>query len=87
VFKVAAHWSDGRTSELKTYGLTCPDCLPTWFRRAAHRRTGCRLVPGEALGAPSIYRLDRGQRDQQLLRLPELEKQLTAADKPLPRND
>ena len=26
-FKIAACWSDGVTGELKTYALSCPDCL------------------------------------------------------------
>ena len=27
-FKIAARWSDGITTELKTYYLACPACLP-----------------------------------------------------------
>jgi hypothetical protein len=75
-YKIAARWSDGITSELKTYGLTCASCLPDWYRRARERRGACRLAPGETLDAPAIFRLERGQRDQQLQRLTDLEKQL-----------
>lgn len=73
VYKIAARWSDGVTSELKTYGLTCHDCLQTWYSRAKRSRAACRLAPGESLEDPGIYRVERGARDQQLERLPELE--------------
>src|SRR5438128_1676474 len=79
-FKIAAHWSDGLTSELKTYGLACRDCLPHWFRRACLSKAACRLAPGETLGSPNIYRLDRGRRDQRLERMVELETQLAPHD-------
>ena len=73
VYKIAARWSDGVTSELKTYGLTCADCVSKWYERAKRSRTACRLAPGESLDEPGIYRVERGARDQQLERLPELE--------------
>jgi hypothetical protein len=76
VYKIAAQWSDGVTGELKTYGLVCADCLPAWFRRARERQAACRRAPGETLGPPAIFRLERGVRDQQLQRLLEVEKQL-----------
>jgi hypothetical protein len=76
VYKIAARWSDGVTSELKTYGLTCADCLPAWYRRACGRRMACRLAPGETLGEPGVYRLQQGQRDQHLQRLPAVEARL-----------
>jgi hypothetical protein len=76
-FKIAARWSDGVTSELKTYGLACQGCLPTWFLRACERHADCRKAPGETLERPGIYRVERGERDQQLQRLPELEKKLS----------
>jgi hypothetical protein len=77
VYKIAARWSDGVTGELKTYGLSCADCLPAWFRRACERKAACRLTTGETLEDPGIFALERGQRDQQLQRLPELEAQLS----------
>jgi hypothetical protein len=79
VYKIAAHWSDGITAELKTYGLVCEGCLPAWFVRACQRRAACRLAPGESIDAPAVFRLRRGQRDQQLERLSELERQLSGA--------
>jgi hypothetical protein len=72
-YKVAARWSDGVTSELKTYGLACESCLPAWFRRARERQAACRVAGGETLGAPGIYRVERGSRDQSLERLNDLE--------------
>ncbi len=75
-YKIAARWSDGITSELKTYGLACEGCLAAWFRRARASQAACRRAPGETLEAPGIFRLERGQRDQQLRRLPEVEDEL-----------
>lgn len=76
VYKIAARWSDGITSELKTYSLSCVECLPHFFHQARQRQQACRLAPGEILEAPGIYQLLAGQRDRQLQRLPELEEQL-----------
>jgi hypothetical protein len=76
VFKIAARWSDGVTGELKTYFLCCSECLPECFRRSREKQAACRRAPGETLEPPGIYRLARGQRDQQLRRLTDLEAQL-----------
>jgi hypothetical protein len=73
VFKIAARWTDGVTGELKTYGLTCQECVKAWFLRARRNRVACRLAPGESLDEPGIYRIERGARDQQLERLGEFE--------------
>lgn len=75
-YKIAARWSDGVVGELKTYGLCCAECLPTWFARARAKQRVCRLTPGETLDKPGVYRLSRGQRDQALERLPDLESKL-----------
>src|SRR5579885_3072268 len=76
VYKIAARWSDGITQELKTYALSCPECLAEWFRHSRQRQAACRKAPGETLEAPGIYELHRGRRDQQLIRRDDLEKQL-----------
>src|SRR5712692_3914508 len=76
VYKIAGRWSDGVVSELKTYGLCCVDCLPAWFRQRRSKQAACRLTTGESLEPPGIYSLQRGQRDQKLQRVEELEKQL-----------
>ena len=77
IYKIAARWSDGVTSELKTYGLACETCLAAWFRQARERRATCRVAAGETLDAPGIYRTQRELRDQQLERLAEREAQLS----------
>ena len=79
VYKIAARWTDGLTAELKTYGLCCPSCLPAWFRHCRQKQAACRLTAGEILDAPGVYHLERGQRDQRLRRLPDLEQQLGEA--------
>ncbi len=79
VYKIAARWSDGVTQELKTYGLTCAECVRPWFERACRRQAACRLTLGETLEPPGIYLMQRGRRDQKLQRLPELEAQLRPA--------
>jgi hypothetical protein len=76
VYKIAARWSDGVTQELKTYALSCPDCLADWFRRSRAKQAACRLAPGEKLEAPGIYEVVRGRRDQHLVRREDLEKEL-----------
>lgn len=76
--KIAARWSDGKVSELKTYGLSCADCLPQSFRASRARQKMSRLVPGETLEECGIYHLERGTRDQQLQRLTSLEQELLA---------
>jgi hypothetical protein len=75
-YKVAARWSDGITQELKTYALSCADCLPDWFRRSRAKQAECRLAAGEALEPVGIYTLEPGRRDAEIHRLPELERQL-----------
>lgn len=84
VYKVAARWSDGSTTELKTYALCCAECLPDAFARAAVKRAGCRLAPGETLDPPGIYELQRGGRDRDLKRRHDLEQLLGTAPGPQP---
>ncbi len=85
VYKIAARWSDGVTEELKTYALCCADCLPESFRESRRRQAACRLAKNEILEPPGIYRLEHGQRDRRLQRLPELEEAVRNEEKgPLP---
>lgn len=76
LYKIAAQWSDGIVRELKTYALCCEACLPATLSQARAKQKACRLTSGESLLPPGVYRLHRGQRDQALERLPELEHQL-----------
>src|SRR5271155_3641159 len=76
LYKIAARWSDGVTEELKTYTLTCADCLAELFRRSCVKEAACRLASGETLVGPFIYELARGMRDRQLTRRQDLEQHL-----------
>ena len=77
-YKIAARWSDGVVSELKTYGLCCEEHLKDWLGRARDKQKACHLTQGESLEAPGVDRLERGARDQTLERLTEREQQLSA---------
>ena len=74
VYKIAARWSDGVTHELKTYALSCAECLADWLVRSRTKQAACRLAPCETLEAPGVYEILHGQRDQQLKRRQDLEK-------------
>lgn len=76
VYKIAARWSDGQTSELKTYGLTCAKCLAEILQASIKRQLTARTLPGEIGERPGIYRLHGGDRDRDLVRMEELEKTL-----------
>src|SRR4051794_215904 len=78
VYKIAARWSDGATEELKTYALCCAECLPEVFRTSCDKQVKCRTTRGETLEVPGIYLLTHGQRDRQLERRTDLERQLLA---------
>jgi hypothetical protein len=77
-YKIAGRWSDGITQELKTYALTCRDCLEQAFHGSRAKQAACRLVAGETLEAPGIYELAHGRRDRQLQRRTDLEQELLA---------
>lgn len=77
-YKVAARWSDGVVAELKTYALSCPQCLKDWFARSRDKQTACKLTTNETLEAPGIYALQRGTADQQLQRLEQLEREMAS---------
>jgi hypothetical protein len=76
VYKIAARWSDSITEELKTYALSCPDCLAAWFNTSRTKQAACRRASGEILEPPGIFDMERGQRDRALHRRPDLEQQL-----------
>jgi hypothetical protein len=77
IYKIAARWSDGVTEELKTYALSCAECLADCFRRSRKKQASCRLAVGETLESPGVYRLDPGKRDRSLERLRDLEETLS----------
>ena len=73
-YKIAAPWSDGRFTELKTYGHACSDHLGMVFREAEARREAYHPAPGETVEEIGIYRYEQGKRDRQLQRLWGLEE-------------
>jgi hypothetical protein len=75
-FKIAARWSDGVTEELKTYGLSCENCLARQYQGSRAKQAACRLAAGESLDVPGVFELTRGRRDHQLVRRVDLEEQL-----------
>jgi len=78
-YKIAARWSDGITQELKTYALSCPDCLADWFRSSRAKQAACRRATGETLEPPGIFDMERGKRDRVLHRRPDLEEEIVGA--------
>jgi hypothetical protein len=72
-YKIAARWSDGVTSELKTYALCCRTCVRQALKESRHRQSECRLAAGESLERPGVYQLQGGKHDNELSRMTELE--------------
>jgi hypothetical protein len=73
-YKIAAPWSDGQFSELKTFGHACSDHLGSVFRECAGRRQEYSPSQGETIEEIGIYRYEQGRRDRQLQRLWGLEE-------------
>jgi hypothetical protein len=73
-YKIAAHWSDGSFSELKSYGFACSDHLGPVFRDAEQRRQQYAPSAGETLEEIGIYKYEQGKRDRVLQRLWGLEE-------------
>jgi len=78
MYKVAAVWSDGLMSELKTYALACAEHVAELYERAQRRRGTYRPSAPEQIGVLGVYVLERGKRDRELRRARELEEQLGA---------
>ena len=73
-YKIAARWSDGTISELKTYGFACSNHLGAVFRDAEARHNASPPSPGETVEELAIFRYEQGKRDRQLQRLWGLEE-------------
>jgi len=73
-YKIAAPWSDGRFSELKTYGHSCSDHLGLVFRDAEARWLAYEPAPGETIEEIGIFRYEQAKADRQLQRLWGLEE-------------
>ena len=73
-YKIAAPWSDGAFTELKTYGHACSDHLGQVFRDSEARREAYVSLPSESVEEIGIFRYEQGKRDRQLQRLWGLEE-------------
>ncbi|WP_406693594.1 hypothetical protein V5E97_21405 [Singulisphaera sp. Ch08] len=71
VYKVAAPWSNGRSRELKSYGLACEAHRDSQLALAQLHRQGLKLAEGETIGPVGLYELAAGKRDAELSRLPD----------------
>ena len=60
-YKIAAPWSAGRFSELKTYGLACEEHYAQTYREALRRRKVHPPSAEEAQGEISIFRFEKGK--------------------------
>ncbi len=64
--KVASRWSDGRFTELKTYGFACREHVDDVCRQAAIRWLDYEPVKGESVGGIGIYHFEAGKGDRNL---------------------
>jgi len=67
--KVAAVWSYGPFTELKTYGLACSDHPAPVLAGAQGRHKSYAFDPGETVEAIGLYRYERGKSDSELERV------------------
>ena len=67
VYKVAANWSDGTSQELKNYGLACEEHRQSALDAARKRRAALKLWDGETVGTISLYKIQPGRRDVELV--------------------
>ena len=65
-YKVAANWSAGRFSELKTYALACESHYAQSYRDALHRRKIHPPSAEEVQGEIGVYRYAKGRPDKAL---------------------
>jgi hypothetical protein len=79
-YKIAAQWSHGASSELKTYGLSCEKCLPTIYLNSLARHQKVKTLPGELGEAPGIYCLVGHWSDRELVRDTALEQSIRATN-------
>ena len=86
-YKVAAFWSDGSFTELKTYGFACCDHLGPVFRSAEERHRKAARNEGETVEEIAIYKFEQGKRDRHLQRLWGLEENYRTYSLERPRGD
>lgn len=78
-YKLAAEWTGGGYSELKTYGFADDLCIEEVYRDASARLARFRPSDGESVGELRIYILDPTRHDHELERATDLEKKLSSA--------
>ncbi len=81
--KVASRWTDGRFTELKTYGFACTNHVGDICSEAEIRWLDYEPVPGESVGAIGIYHYQPGKTDRQFHRDYELEETYLACPPPV----
>jgi hypothetical protein len=77
-YKIAAAWTGGDYSELKTYGFADDECVVDVFKAALDRLTKFRSSEGETVGELHIYLLDNKRSDAALEHASEVEKMVRA---------
>lgn len=81
-YKIAARWSHGASSELKTYALACEACLPQLFASSRARQKLARTLPGELGEEPGIYIPIGGWGDREMVWAIEREADLLERQAP-----
>jgi hypothetical protein len=69
-YKIAAPWSTGKFSELKTYGLACGAHYAQTYRDALSRRKQCAASPEETVGEIAVFHFEKGKAGQPLEKVP-----------------
>jgi len=72
-YKIAAHWSAGKFSELKTYGLACAQHYVQTYRDALRRRKVHPPSPEESQTEMSVYHFEKGKASAKLDKVPNPE--------------
>jgi hypothetical protein len=72
-YKIAAPWSAGKFSELKTYGLACAGHYAQTYRDAVVRRKTHAPSTEEAQGEIAVFRFEKGKAGRPLGRVPSPE--------------
>jgi hypothetical protein len=78
-YKIAATWTGGDYSELKTYGFAHDGCVAEVYAQAALRAGRFEPRDGETLGELRVFRLDLNRRDHELEIADEAERIVRAA--------
>ena len=72
-YKIAAQWSAGKFSELKTYGLACASHYVQTYRDALRRRKIHSPSPEEAQSELGVYHFEKGKASAKLEKVPSPE--------------